>query len=104
MLGLGDLLTQVQRKTPVVQIILNNESLDFATLNRIFCFTSRIDDYRDWCSIIRTSARRACLSAPKSRPSGRGMASSRSQCQLKVIKTGGTPLLDDFDPVGNLHN
>src|SRR5260370_19118352 len=29
MLGLGALLTQVQRKEPVVQIILNNESLDF---------------------------------------------------------------------------
>jgi pyruvate dehydrogenase (quinone) len=32
MLGLGDLLTQVQRKTPVVQIILNNESLDFVKI------------------------------------------------------------------------
>ena len=32
MLGLGDLLTQVQRKTPVVQIILNNESLDFVNI------------------------------------------------------------------------
>jgi pyruvate dehydrogenase (quinone) len=32
MLGMGDLLTQVQRKTPVVQIILNNESLDFVNL------------------------------------------------------------------------
>jgi len=32
MLGLGDLLTQVQRKTPVVQIILNNELLDFVNL------------------------------------------------------------------------
>jgi pyruvate dehydrogenase (quinone) len=32
MLGLGDLLTQVERKTPVVQIILNNESLDFVNL------------------------------------------------------------------------
>ncbi len=31
-LGLGDLLTQVQRKTPVVQIILNNESLDFVNI------------------------------------------------------------------------
>ena len=29
MLGLGDLATQVQRKSPVVQIILNNELLDF---------------------------------------------------------------------------
>ncbi len=34
MLGLGDLLTQVQRKTPVVQIILNNESLDFVTIEQ----------------------------------------------------------------------
>jgi pyruvate dehydrogenase (quinone) len=32
MLGLGDLLTQVQRNTPVVQIILNNESLDFVNI------------------------------------------------------------------------
>lgn len=32
MLGLGDLLTQVQRKLPVVQIILNNESLDFVKI------------------------------------------------------------------------
>jgi pyruvate dehydrogenase (quinone) len=32
MLGLGDLMTQVQRKTPVVQIILNNESLDFVNI------------------------------------------------------------------------
>ena len=32
MLGLGDLLTQVQRKMPVVQIILNNESLDFVRI------------------------------------------------------------------------
>jgi pyruvate dehydrogenase (quinone) len=32
MLGLGDLLTQVQRKAPVVQIILNNELLDFVNL------------------------------------------------------------------------
>jgi pyruvate dehydrogenase (quinone) len=32
MLGLGDVLTQVERKTPVVQIILNNESLDFVNL------------------------------------------------------------------------
>ena len=32
MLGLGDLLTQVQRKSPVVQIILNNESLDFVNI------------------------------------------------------------------------
>ena len=29
---LGDLLTQVERKTPVVQIILNNESLDFVNI------------------------------------------------------------------------
>ena len=32
MLALGDLLTQVQRKTPVVQIILNNGSLDFVNI------------------------------------------------------------------------
>jgi pyruvate dehydrogenase (quinone) len=32
MLGLGDLLTQVQRKMPVIQIILNNESLDFVKI------------------------------------------------------------------------
>jgi pyruvate dehydrogenase (quinone) len=32
MLAMGDLLTQVQRKTPVVQIILNNESLDFVNI------------------------------------------------------------------------
>ena len=32
MLGLGDLLTQVQRKMPVVQVILNNESLDFVNI------------------------------------------------------------------------
>ena len=32
MLGLGDLLTQVQRKTPVVQVILNNASLDFVNI------------------------------------------------------------------------
>jgi pyruvate dehydrogenase (quinone) len=34
MLGLGDLLTQVQRKTPVVQIILNNESLNFVHIEQ----------------------------------------------------------------------
>lgn len=32
MLGLGDLLTEVQRKTPVVHIILNNEKLDFVNI------------------------------------------------------------------------
>jgi pyruvate dehydrogenase (quinone) len=32
MLALGDLLTQVERKTPVVQIILNNGSLDFVNI------------------------------------------------------------------------
>ena len=32
MLGLGDLLTQVQRKTPVVHIIFNNELLDFVNI------------------------------------------------------------------------
>ena len=32
MLAMGDLLTQVERKTPVVHIILNNESLDFVNI------------------------------------------------------------------------
>jgi pyruvate dehydrogenase (quinone) len=32
MLALGDLLTQVERKTPVIQIILNNGSLDFVNI------------------------------------------------------------------------
>src|SRR5665213_2024752 len=32
MLGLGDLLTEVERKTPVVHIILNNEKLDFVSI------------------------------------------------------------------------
>ncbi|HJZ17198.1 MAG TPA: thiamine pyrophosphate-dependent enzyme [Stellaceae bacterium] len=34
MLGLGDLLTQVERKTSVVQIILNNGSLDFVNIEQ----------------------------------------------------------------------
>jgi pyruvate dehydrogenase (quinone) len=34
MLGLGDLLTQVERKTPVIQIILNNGSLDFVNIEQ----------------------------------------------------------------------
>jgi pyruvate dehydrogenase (quinone) len=34
MLALGDLSTQVQRKTPVVQIILNNELLDFVNIEQ----------------------------------------------------------------------
>ena len=34
MMGLGDLLTQVERKTPVVQIILNNGSLDFVNIEQ----------------------------------------------------------------------
>ena len=34
MLALGDLLTQVERKSPVVQIILNNESLDFVKIEQ----------------------------------------------------------------------
>src|SRR5580692_7631946 len=34
MLALGDLLTQVQRKTPVVHILLNNESLDFVNIEQ----------------------------------------------------------------------
>jgi pyruvate dehydrogenase (quinone) len=33
-LALGDLLTQVERKAPVVQIILNNESLDFVDIEQ----------------------------------------------------------------------
>jgi pyruvate dehydrogenase (quinone) len=34
MLGLGDLLTQVERKSPVVQIIFNNSSLDFVNIEQ----------------------------------------------------------------------
>ena len=34
MLGMGDLLTQVERRTPVIQIILNNESLDFVNIEQ----------------------------------------------------------------------
>jgi pyruvate dehydrogenase (quinone) len=34
MLGMGDLLTQVERKTPVVQIILNNGALDFVNIEQ----------------------------------------------------------------------
>jgi pyruvate dehydrogenase (quinone) len=34
MLGLGDLLTQVQRKAPVVNVILNNGSLDFVNIEQ----------------------------------------------------------------------
>ena len=34
MLGLGDLLTQIERKIPVVQIILNNGSLDFVNIEQ----------------------------------------------------------------------
>jgi pyruvate dehydrogenase (quinone) len=34
MLALGDLLTQVQRKARVVQIVLNNESLDFVNIEQ----------------------------------------------------------------------
>jgi pyruvate dehydrogenase (quinone) len=34
MLALGDLATQVQHKAPVVQIILNNESLDFVNIEQ----------------------------------------------------------------------
>ena len=34
MLGLGDLLTQIERKVPVVQIILNNGSLDFVNIEQ----------------------------------------------------------------------
>jgi pyruvate dehydrogenase (quinone) len=32
MLGMGDLLTLVERKSPVVQVILNNEKLDFVNI------------------------------------------------------------------------
>jgi pyruvate dehydrogenase (quinone) len=32
MLGLGDLLTQVEHQTPVVQVVLNNGSLDFVNI------------------------------------------------------------------------
>ncbi|MFZ0297177.1 MAG: thiamine pyrophosphate-dependent enzyme [Candidatus Sulfotelmatobacter sp.] len=34
MLGLGDLLTQVERKLPVVQIILNNDSFEFVHIEQ----------------------------------------------------------------------
>src|SRR6202042_2779734 len=34
MLGMGDLLTQVERKTPVVHILLNNGSLDFVSIEQ----------------------------------------------------------------------
>jgi pyruvate dehydrogenase (quinone) len=34
MLGMGDLLTQVERKTPVIHILLNNESLDFVGIEQ----------------------------------------------------------------------
>jgi pyruvate dehydrogenase (quinone) len=34
MLGMGDLLTQIERQTPVVQLILNNESLDFVNIEQ----------------------------------------------------------------------
>jgi pyruvate dehydrogenase (quinone) len=34
MLALGDLLTQVERRTPVVQIIFNNESLNFVNIEQ----------------------------------------------------------------------
>src|SRR5580698_474140 len=34
MLGLGDLLTQVERKIPVVQIILHNGALDFVNIEQ----------------------------------------------------------------------
>ena len=34
MLALGDLLTQVERRTSVVQIVLNNESLDFVNIEQ----------------------------------------------------------------------
>jgi len=34
MLGMGDLLTQIERKTPVVQVILNNEKYDFVHIEQ----------------------------------------------------------------------
>jgi pyruvate dehydrogenase (quinone) len=34
MLGLGDLLTQIERRTPVVQVILNNEKFDFVHIEQ----------------------------------------------------------------------
>ena len=34
MLALGDLLTQVQRKTPVVHVVLNNSMLDFVNIEQ----------------------------------------------------------------------
>jgi pyruvate dehydrogenase (quinone) len=34
MLALGDLLTQVERRTPVVQIIFNTESLNFVNIEQ----------------------------------------------------------------------
>src|ERR1700691_2310658 len=34
MLGMGDLLTQVERRTPVVQVILNNEKFDFVHIEQ----------------------------------------------------------------------
>lgn len=34
MLGLGDLLTEVQRKTPVVHVVLNNSMLDFVNIEQ----------------------------------------------------------------------
>lgn len=34
MLALGDLLTQVERKTPAVQIVLNNDALDFVKIEQ----------------------------------------------------------------------
>ncbi len=34
MLGMGDLLTQIERRMPVVQIILNNQSLDFVNIEQ----------------------------------------------------------------------
>jgi pyruvate dehydrogenase (quinone) len=34
MLGMGDLLTQVERRTPMVQVILNNEKFDFVHIEQ----------------------------------------------------------------------
>jgi pyruvate dehydrogenase (quinone) len=34
MMGMGDLLTQIERRTPVVQVILNNEKFDFVHIEQ----------------------------------------------------------------------
>jgi len=48
MLALGDLLTQGERKSPVVQIILNNGALDFVHIeqqeSRAYSFWNQIQE------------------------------------------------------------